>query len=701
MRITLCVATFALLVPSFLTAAEISHKPMRPGPAIAARPLDPAKPTYYVDPIRGDDRANGCEPAPWKTLDFAVRQLKPGDTLCLRGGTYYEHPSLTQSGTAEAPITIRSYPGETAVLDGGLREFLDDPAGAWQPLAAQDGGAPGEFVSTRTYPFAARRRMPTQFLPGSWEPMHGIEDERPLALGHFADSMIPLHGYRIVADLRAVSELFPDDKKSEIGMYGGPGLWFNRATGRIHCRLAHTTLAGLGNDNYRGPTDPRQVPMVVAAGFGDEVLGVHGVKHVRLEDLVLRGATGSPMISVYGSEGIVLDHCTVYGGNPALLVNACKSIRVTHSAFRGLAAPWISRAHMKYRGTASYQIVLQNNQPRNDDIEFANCEFTDDHDFAFVRYAANLRLHHSLVDNFNDDGIEIGPKLRDHTLYIYQNRIGRILIPLTQHEIEKDESSVDHNAGCGVYVYRNVFDVRGGTYKSPPRTAETKDEPLREEGNHIGDHGGPVWPVLYVYHNTVVRRSPMYRDYFLFGFGAQGFKNNERDVFNNIFVQLQGMPGAGFAGIKEPGRLREAGNLLWGYGPAPVAAAAAPKAPAKGKPAKPAGENAGPVDPFAKFRASPFFAASKQYYPAGFTTDDRHGDPKFARGPDVAEAKSAPTDLTLQAGSPAIDLGRALPSTWPNPLADHDTGAPDAGAVPHGAKPEPIGIDGRLSLFGN
>lgn len=696
MRTLLCLVAVSLIVPS-LSAAELSHTPMRPGPALAARPIDPIRPIYYVDPVRGDDTANGCEAAPWKSLEHAVRQLKPGDTLCLRGGTYYEHPSLTQSGTAEAPITIRSYPGETAVLDGGLREFIDDPAGSWEP--AKD-GAPGEYVSTRTYPAAARRRMPVQFLPGSWEPMHGIEEERPLALGHFADSLIPLHGYRIVADLRATSELFPDDKKSEVGMYGGPGLWFNRATGRIHCRLAHTTLAGLGDDNYRGPTDPRQVSMIVAVGFGDELLGVHGVKHVRLEDLVLRGATGSPMISIYGSEEIVLDHCTVYGGNPALLINACKSIHVAHSAFRGLAAPWTSRAHMKYRGTASYQIVLQNNQPRNDDIEFANCEFTDDHDFAFVRYATNLRLHHSFIDNFNDDGIEIGPKLRDHTLYIYQNRIGRCLIPLTQHEIEKDESPVDHDAGCGVYVYRNVLDIRGGTYKSPPRSEATKDGPLREEGNLVGDHGGPVWPVLYVYHNTVIRNSPMYRDYFLFGFGAQGFKNNERDVFNNIFVQLQGMPGAGFAGIKEPGRLREAGNLLWGYGPAPVAVAPS-KTPVKINQSKRTAANTEPVDPFAKFRASPFFAASKQHYPAGFTTDDRHGDPQFVRGPNVIDGNGAPTDLALQAGSPAIDLGRALPSTWRNPLADQDAGLPDAGAVPHDAKPETIGVDGRLSLFGN
>src|SRR5437588_8071580 len=100
---------------------------------------------------------------------------------------------------------------------------------------------------------------------------------------------------------------------------------------------------------------------------------------------------------------------------------------------------------MKYRGTASYQVILQNHQPVNENIEFANSEFTDGHDFAFFRFAKNLQFHHNFVDNFNDDGLECGPKLRDHTMFIFQNRIGAILSPLTQHENYPDESPLDHN----------------------------------------------------------------------------------------------------------------------------------------------------------------------------------------------------------------------------------------------------------------
>ena len=55
---------------------------------------------------------------------------------------------------------------------------------------------------------------------------------------------------------------------------------------------------------------------------------------------------------------------------------------------------------------------------------------------------------------------------------------------------------------------------------------------------------------MHVYHNTVLRDTPVFRDYFLFGLGAQGLRNTERDVFNNIFVQTEQVPGVGFVGMQ-------------------------------------------------------------------------------------------------------------------------------------------------------
>ena len=669
-------AVLSLFQPAFIANAAAansrakSHPPLRHLPKAVKR--DKALgPAYYVDPVRGDDANDGSFERPWKTMQHGVRRVKPGDTLYLREGIYYEAVYLTRSGTAESPITITAYPGELPVIDGGLREFLESPDTSWEP--AKD-GAPDEYVSTKTYPEFADRQTPHQFLPGSWEPMWGIEDQRPLVLGHFADSMVPLHGYRSVEDLRATNELQPPSKNAG-AVYCGPGMWFNRETSRIHIRLAHHKLAGLADRAYRGETDPRKLPLVVAAGFGRDVLRINGINHVRIEGLVLRGATGSPMIHIYGSQDIHLDHLTVYGGFPALLINASQRVRITHSAFRGLAAPWSGRSHMKYRGTASYQIVLQNDQPVNEDIEFAHSEFTDDHDFAFLRYAKNLRFHHNFVDNFNDDGLECGAKLRWQTIYIYHNRIGACLGVLQQHEIDKDESPTTHDPESGVYVYRNVFDQRPGVYYGLPSKPDPSGAFLHHEGALLSDHGSPIYPVMRVYHNTFLRRTPAWRNYFMFGLGARALRNTERDVFNNLFVQTEGVPGIAVYG-KEAGALREGGNLLWGVKDAP-----------KQK-----------VDPFARLRNSPLFEDSKKVYEPGWTTHDIVADPRFVK---LTEDYTEPSDLRLSEDSPAIDAGLNLPGSWPDPLRDADQGKPDIGAVPYGGEPWGVGVDGRIPVFGS
>jgi hypothetical protein len=662
----------AVVSPAWGQPKYASHPPMRPLPVATTRPLEKGT-TYFVDAGKGDDANDGSQAKPWKTVQHGVKRLTPGSTLYLRGGIYYEKVFLTRSGTAETPITIASYPGELAVIDGGLREFFDAPEKSWQPFKE---GAEGEFVSTKTYAHLDDRKAPRQFLPAAWEPLWGIEEERPLALGNFADSMVPLHGYRNATDLRATNELSLGDRKKakEVGVYCGPGLWFNRDTGRIHIRLAHHQMPGLGDRAYRGATDPRKLPLIVAAGFGDDLLRINGVRHVRIQGIVFRGATGSAMIHVYGSENIDLDHITVYGGFPGLLLNAVKNVRVTHSAFRGLAAPWSGRSHMKYYGTASYQIVLQNNQPGNENIELAWCEFTDDHDFAFFRYVKNLQFHHNFVDNFNDDGLECGPKLRNHTIYVYQNRIGACLGVFQQHEIEKDESPIDHDPKAGVFVYRNVFDQRGGVYYTLPAKPEASGAFLRSEGHFISDHGGPIFPVMRVYHNTMLRHGPVFRDYFLFGLGNTGLRHSERDVFNNILVQTERVPGLVILG-KEVANLREGGNLLWGMKDGPSLKA----------------------DPFAKFRASALFTASRKHYEPGWTTHDRVADPKFVKLP---ADETQPADLRLQEGSPAINAGQPIPRDWPDPLRDADKGGPDSGALPHGVEAWGVGVDGRISLFG-
>src|SRR5579872_3459468 len=73
--------------------------------------------SYYVA-TTGKDRNPGTQSAPWRTIQHAADTARAGSTVYVRGGTYEELVRINVSGNAnDGFITLRSYPGETAVLD--------------------------------------------------------------------------------------------------------------------------------------------------------------------------------------------------------------------------------------------------------------------------------------------------------------------------------------------------------------------------------------------------------------------------------------------------------------------------------------------------------------------------------------------------------------------------------------------------------
>jgi len=93
---------------------------------------------YYLSP-NGSDSGNGSFEDPWFSLNYALNKyandyanarVSSGDTLYLRGGVYditamskqADKPCpyiVTNQAPEDARITIKSYPGEWAILDGG------------------------------------------------------------------------------------------------------------------------------------------------------------------------------------------------------------------------------------------------------------------------------------------------------------------------------------------------------------------------------------------------------------------------------------------------------------------------------------------------------------------------------------------------------------------------------------------------------
>jgi len=86
------------------------------GTLFAACPVNGSD--FFVSPT-GNDNNDGSIDHPFKTIGKAVGLAQAGDTIFLRGGQhdYTSTISISKSGQAENPITLRAYQDEVPILD--------------------------------------------------------------------------------------------------------------------------------------------------------------------------------------------------------------------------------------------------------------------------------------------------------------------------------------------------------------------------------------------------------------------------------------------------------------------------------------------------------------------------------------------------------------------------------------------------------
>lgn len=96
-----------------------------PAPSPEPTPVAKAKSALYVSPKGSDANDGRSAKKPLKTLGRAAKLVKPGDTVYLRGGVHKGYLSSTfkTDGSKNKPITITSYPGERAIVDGKSRHW--------------------------------------------------------------------------------------------------------------------------------------------------------------------------------------------------------------------------------------------------------------------------------------------------------------------------------------------------------------------------------------------------------------------------------------------------------------------------------------------------------------------------------------------------------------------------------------------------
>ncbi|MCP4220362.1 MAG: right-handed parallel beta-helix repeat-containing protein, partial [bacterium] len=100
MKKTLELLVGILLIFCFGCNVDPGDGPVGPGPG-----EDPVY-QYYVSPL-GDDANSGSREKPWLTIAHGITNLRSGDTLNIRSGTYREELYFNHTGTESRIITIK------------------------------------------------------------------------------------------------------------------------------------------------------------------------------------------------------------------------------------------------------------------------------------------------------------------------------------------------------------------------------------------------------------------------------------------------------------------------------------------------------------------------------------------------------------------------------------------------------------------
>lgn len=534
-----------------------SHPPLHRPVFSEKNPL-PESGCHFVDSKNGDDSAPGTREQPWRTVQASLVKLEPGDTLVLRGGIYHENIYCAIVGTPDQPITLRGYPGEVAVLDGGFPEFQNDPSGAWVP-----GDAPGEFVSKRSY--------------------RNIRD----VLGLFADSNVGLQTYwhkeYLLTDNEATSE------GNAKPFYAGPGLYYDKATGKIHVRLAHTHQTREGFVNYAGETDPRRLPLVIAP-FHSTPLFLDQAMHLRLCDLVIRGGGFNTLMMRFAVD-VSLDHVTIYGGSYCLRAKNSGPVTMSDSALVGQIPPWgyWSDNALQTYDPVFYDPWTQPEEPRsarnvarlpthallvtegaeesdifaypfNNRWKIFQCEFKDAHDGIYFN-GRGMELHHCLLTRIQDDGFYLSsptPMPVNEDVHIYSNFIAGAMTPFGAH--------LRGVSSGNILAYGNVVDMRYLTQMGRP--TDKNPEGKFTSGAFFLAHGrgNPAgMENIGFFYNTLILSGIQFAG----SAYARAHPDSQREVVNNLFVYVNALPNLDSLQNPLNGRVEMDGNLHWAPGHPP------------------------------------------------------------------------------------------------------------------------------------
>jgi hypothetical protein len=492
--------------PSDRCATEPAPSPVdeAPAPSVPA-PAEGVVPGslsgFFVAP-GGDDGGPGTEERPWGSLARSLGRLGAGDTLWVRGGRYFERGVEIGGleGSAQQPIRVRAYPGETPVVDGGYPEFRSIGNRDW------------EVVDGSRHVYRSVKRYPDASVHGKFE--HEGE-------------LYALASYRSLASLMS-DDIFYDQDPS----YAGPGIFYNSGDGRIYVRLVPVDPSVLDGRVFDFPTelDPRQTRIFIGpTGSGAERQGLVNSKgktshvvfdgidlhfhewsvrlHGPVHDVEFRNATWIPLKigAVTGSrvDGLVLHGLDIVLGFPQWL--SWSEIKTNDAGVL---------REQKLAGVAG-----QGGGSKNIEVRYSRFDRAFD---AMVGFSgdSHIYVHHNDMITY-DDALQ----LRESASFV-EFAYNRVDGPGISHY----GPTTNVNPGS-VFVHHNIIDAtRPILMKRRTSDGSIRSEPLRVVPTHGGTQEGNPWKI---YNNTLIGASKS-------STGIEGAGKNDtgvpHEVYNNIIV---------------------------------------------------------------------------------------------------------------------------------------------------------------------
>ncbi len=546
---------------------------------------------YYINPTTGNDDNPGTMDKPWKTIQHGVLQkdrenyVRPGDTLFLSGGRYFETNILFRlSGEKDNPITITNVPGETAIIDGTIQELQS--VEEW------------ELVDRERSIYRSRNSIKMI-----------LEDKKDLLAGGF----FAFEGqrYTLIA-YKNKESLFSDRQFEDLTTghwYVGPGVFYVNKFIRSGGTVQENPAPDAGHIFLR-----LQAPDFSRVGGKHNSIGSYG-QSLSFENFEIHISQFSiPCFSFNPGPNNYLNICGIEFYNHGRAVfdlatfQGCKfsnlDIQTTGDGFRGSISvgkpdknifdnirftthipPWVSFNDAK--GDGDPKNCIPPNDPASsvgkraftitstNNIEIRNSHFFKSFDGIFIEDKVNqIFIHNNLFEDIFDDSITLAQGSYD--IEVANNKFINVGTGVSHQLTEGPPKNkigtiyIHHNLVVGVPIFKTRADDSGN-----PATFRTLSA---LSATHSKIQVETISP-RKIYNNTIIRKaqhglnrasehlgstSPVYQGTSIpiFPENKGSIPNESQEVYNNIFIVEMDIPIGQRATI-HTGREIFDGNIYW------------------------------------------------------------------------------------------------------------------------------------------